>query len=143
MGGFRGGVGNAIKPADASSIGGGYETGGAMGLIRIEDLEVQFHVGVPNLERSQPQRLLFCVEMTHDFTPAAKSDDLAGTIDYYAVSRRIIEMGKNRQWKLIEALASEVAEMILVEFKPASVAVEVKKMILSDARYVSVKVLKP
>lgn len=114
-----------------------------MGLIRIEDLEVQFHVGVPDLERSKAQRLLFCVEMTHDFAAAAKTDDLAGTIDYYAVSRRIIAMGKDRQWKLIETLASEVAEMILVEYKPASVSVEVKKMILPEARYVSVKVVKP
>ena len=114
-----------------------------MGLIRIEDLEVFFHVGVPESERSQPQRLLFCIEMSHDFSLAAKSDDLAGTIDYYAVSRRIIEMAKNRQWRLIETLASDASEMILKEFKPESVAVEVKKMILSEARYVSVKVVKP
>jgi FolB domain-containing protein len=114
-----------------------------MGLIRIDDLEVFFHVGVPDQERAQPQRLLLCVEMVHDFTAAAKSDDLACTIDYYAVSRRLLDLGKNRQWKLIEALASDAAEMILNEFKPESVAVEVKKMILPEARCVSVKVAKP
>jgi FolB domain-containing protein len=114
-----------------------------MGLIRIEDLEVCFHVGVPDGERSQPQRLLICLEMAHDFSAAAKSDDLEGTIDYYAVSKRVIEMGKQREWRLIEALASDVADMILKEFKPESVAVEVKKMILPETRYVSVKVLKP
>jgi dihydroneopterin aldolase len=34
--------------------------------ITIEDLEVLFHVGVPDEERAEPQRLLITIGMTHD-----------------------------------------------------------------------------
>jgi dihydroneopterin aldolase len=56
--------------------------------ILISNLEVFYHVGVSDEERSKPQRLLVSVEITHDFTAAIASDNLAETIDYYAVSQR-------------------------------------------------------
>jgi dihydroneopterin aldolase len=43
-------------------------------------------------------------------------------------------------WKLIETLAVDIAQMILEEFGPRSVAVEVKKFIIPQARHVSVRV---
>ena len=84
--------------------------------IVIRDLEVFYHVGVPDDERARPQRLLLSVEMEGDFAPAAATDDLAHTIDYYAVSRRLLRFGEGRSWKLIEKLAVEVAEAIRTEF---------------------------
>jgi dihydroneopterin aldolase len=48
--------------------------------------------------------------------------------------------GKGRSWKLIETLAVDLAAMILAEFKPERVAVEVKKFVLPEARWVSVRV---
>jgi dihydroneopterin aldolase len=83
---------------------------------------------------------LIDVEMGADFTAAAASDDLTRTIDYYAVSRRLLRLGEGRSWRLIEALAVEVAELVLKEYGAAQVAVEVKKFILPEARHVSVRV---
>jgi 7,8-dihydroneopterin aldolase/epimerase/oxygenase len=111
-----------------------------MDTITISDLEVHYRVGVPDAERAQPQRLLLTVEMEHDFAAAAAGDDLRQTIDYYAVSRRLLALGEGREWKLIETLACEVADLILRSFQAASVTVEVKKFILPEARHVSVKV---
>ena len=42
-----------------------------MDTIAIEDLEVWFHVGVPDEERAHAQRLLISVEMDLDFRAAA------------------------------------------------------------------------
>ena len=111
-----------------------------MDKILIKDLEVRYCVGVPDEERRTPQRLLLCLEMTHDFGPAARQDDLAGTIDYYQVTRRLLAFGENRHWKLIETLAVDIAGMILEEFGPRSVMVRVKKFILPEARHVAVEV---
>jgi FolB domain-containing protein len=112
-----------------------------MDRILIEDLTVSFHVGVPEAERANPQRLTFSVEMEHDFS--AVGDALDRTIDYDALSRRLLNFGRGRSWKLIETLAVEAAEMILREFKPARVTVEVRKFILPHARHVAVRVTRP
>jgi FolB domain-containing protein len=109
-----------------------------MSQISIVDLEVFYRVGVPDAERAQPQRLLVTVEMESDFTTAAKSDGLADTINYYAVTQRLLKLGAGREWKLIEKLASDIADTVLAEFKPLSVSVEVKKFIIPEARHVSV-----
>lgn len=113
-----------------------------MAKICIVDLEVFYRVGVPDVERAQPQRLLLTVEMESDFSAAAKSDGIADTIDYFAVTQRLLKFGAGREWKLIEKLAADIADMVLVEFKPLSVSVEVKKFIIPEARYVAVSLIK-
>jgi len=110
--------------------------------ISIVDLEVFYRVGVPDAERAQPQRLLLTVEMESDFSAAAKSDSITDTIDYFAVSQRLLKFGDRKNWKLIEKLAADIADMILAEFKPAAVTVEVKKFVIPEARHVSVTLTK-
>ena len=109
-----------------------------MDKITISDLEVQLHVGVTEAERAAPQRLLITVEMTHDCKAAAQSGNLAETIDYHAVSQRVLQFGNGCHWELIETLASDIAADILDDFKPRTVMVEVKKFVIPQARYVSV-----
>jgi FolB domain-containing protein len=108
--------------------------------ISIIDLEVFYRVGVPDEERAKPQRLLLTVEMDCDFSKAAKTDGIGDTIDYFAISRRLLKFGDGRSWKLIEKLAADIANLILAEFKPQSVTVEVKKFPIPEARCVSVVV---
>jgi dihydroneopterin aldolase len=112
----------------------------AMDTICIEELEVFYRVGVPEKEREQPQRLLISVEMKQDFVRAAARDDLGATIDYFAVCQRLLGLGEGRSWRLIETLAVEIAGLILEEFRPSAVTVEIKKFIIPQARYVSVRV---
>jgi dihydroneopterin aldolase len=113
-----------------------------MAKISIVDLEVFYRIGVPDAERAQPQRLLLTVELESDFSAAAKSDAIADTIDYFAVTQRLLNFGEGREWKLIEKLAADIAGLILVEFKPHSVFVEVKKFIIPQARHVLVRLIK-
>jgi 7,8-dihydroneopterin aldolase/epimerase/oxygenase len=114
-----------------------------MDQITIKDLTVFIRVGVPDVERAKPQQLLVTVEMDHDFTAAAKNDRLTKTIDYHAVATRLAAFGRRRTWRLIETLAVHMAEMILRQFKPKRVSVEIKKFILPETRYVSVRVTRP
>ncbi len=110
-----------------------------MATITVTDLEVFYRVGVPDEERAQPQRLLLTIEMTADFTAAARSDSIADTVDYFTVSQRLLKFGEGRSWKLIEKLASDLAEVVLAEFQPAAVTIEVKKFPIPQARVVSVR----
>jgi FolB domain-containing protein len=108
--------------------------------IVIQDLEVFCRVGVPEAERARPQRLLLTIELERDFSAAARADDLAETIDYDLLSRRLAGFGEGRDWKLIETLAVDLAAMILREFRPVQVSVEVKKFVLPQTRWVAVRV---
>lgn len=109
-------------------------------LITIEDLEVHYRVGVPDEERAQPQRLLLTLELRLDVSAAAAADDLARTVDYAAVCARLQAWGRGREWRLIERLAVEIADLVLEEFPPRRVAVQVKKFILPQTRWVGVRV---
>jgi dihydroneopterin aldolase len=114
-----------------------------MDTITLQDLEVFYHIGVPDEERVHPQRLLISVEMETDFTLAAAGDDLNHTINYYAVSQRLLSLGKGRSWRLLETLAVHIAEMVLRDFGPRRVHVEIKKFIIPEARHVSVRISRP
>ena len=109
-----------------------------MDTITICDLEVQYHVGVPDEERAHAQRLLITLEMDLDLSQSAREDDLSLTINYYSVSQHLLQLGKGRSWKLIETLAEEIARDVLTRFGPDCIRVEVKKFIIPEARYVSV-----
>lgn len=107
--------------------------------ISIVDLEVFYRVGVPDEERARPQRLLLTVVMESDFTAAAKSDGIGDTINYFSVTQRLLQFGEQQEWKLIEKLAADIADTVFREFKPSAVSVEVKKFIIPQAKYISVK----
>ncbi len=110
-----------------------------MDTIVIKNLEVRFRVGVPDHERAQPQPLTITVELELDTQEAVKTDDLAHTVDYFALSRQIQDMGTNRDWRLIETLAADVAALAM-SHPPVQIArVEVRKYILPDTRYVAVR----
>jgi 7,8-dihydroneopterin aldolase/epimerase/oxygenase len=109
-----------------------------MSKISISDLEVHYRVGVPDAERARAQRLLLTVEMESDFSAAAGSDAIADTIDYFAVTQRLLKFGEDREWRLIEKLAADIADLILAEFKPQAVSVAVKKFVIPQAQFVSV-----
>jgi dihydroneopterin aldolase len=75
--------------------------------IVIDGLEVFYRVGVPDAERSKPQRLLLGVVMEPTSPWRWWPDDLATTIDYAAVSRS----WGGRAAGLIETVAVEIAEV--------------------------------
>ena len=108
-----------------------------MDTITIEDLAVLCRIGVPEEERANPQRLLITITVSGDFSKACTSDQIADTVNYFDVSRRVVEFCRRESFKLIEKLAQELANLIFHEFGAEQVGIVVKKFILSDARYVS------
>src|SRR5438270_11001911 len=114
-----------------------------MDKIIISELEVFYHVGITEGERSQPQRLLLTVEMAHDFKAAAARDNLAETVDYAAVSERLLQSGEDSHWEMMETLAADLAVMILERFSPRQVSLEVKKFFTPQAGCVAVSRTRP
>jgi dihydroneopterin aldolase len=110
--------------------------------ITIVDLEVFYCVGVSDAERAAAQRLLLTVDFNYDFSAAALSDRVEKTINYQRVVDDLLRFGDRRTWKLLEKLVSNIADMLLSDYKPQSVLVEAKKFVIPQARYVSVAMTK-
>jgi dihydroneopterin aldolase len=113
-----------------------------MSKITIADLEVSFCVGVTEQERAKPQRLLITIDMAFDFSSAGVSDRIEKTINYQEVVNEVVKYGEDRSWKLIEKIATNIADHILSRFKPQAIQVEVKKFSIPQARHVSVSLTK-
>jgi 7,8-dihydroneopterin aldolase/epimerase/oxygenase len=110
-------------------------------LIRVVDLEVWAHIGVPDEERARPQRLLITLELRGgDFRRAAKADDVRQTVDYAAVSQWVKNIAEERPRHLIETLAEDIATKLPKLFPIDNLKVEIKKFILPNAQYVSVSI---
>ena len=108
--------------------------------ISIAEIEVECRVGVSDEERSAPQRLIISLELEKDFSDAARADDLTKTIDYHAVWLCVKEICSEKERRLIETLAEEIAGNILREFSPETVRVEIRKFILQETRHVAVRI---
>ena len=110
-------------------------------LIRIVDLEVFSHIGVPEEERREVQRLLISLEISvATFAHAAKTDELSRTINYYDVAQRLRQIAAKRPRKLLETLAEEIATEVLKNYPMQKLTLEIKKFILPDTQYVSVRI---
>jgi dihydroneopterin aldolase len=114
-----------------------------MDIIHIHDLELFYRVGVPDAERAAAQRLLLDIQLHLDFRAAAADDDLTKTINYFEVTQRLLKFGENREWKLIEKLAEDIAAEILTTFRPTRIRVEIKKFIIPEAKHISVSIERP
>jgi dihydroneopterin aldolase len=87
-----------------------------MDIVYIKDLRIDTVIGIYDWEREIKQTLVLNVEMGHDNRPAGSSDDIAKTLDYFTISRRLIEFVSEAQMLLIERVAEECAAIIMQEF---------------------------
>ncbi len=108
--------------------------------IRIEQLEISAHIGVPEEERVTPQRLTINIS----FWPYQQTRDLADNIqnavNYSVVADETKSFVRGQSVNLIETLADQVAAHLLKTFPIQKVTVEVRKFALPDAKYVSATV---
>jgi len=87
-----------------------------MDIVFIKQLEVSCTIGVYDWEKLVQQKLYFDLEMAFDNRPAAASDDINLTLNYFSVSERVSQFALEHQFELIETMAEKVAELIMQEF---------------------------
>ncbi|MCS4236981.1 dihydroneopterin aldolase [Stenotrophomonas rhizophila] len=88
-----------------------------MDKVFIEGLEIDALIGIYDWERRIRQTLRFDLEMGFDNRRPAASDDIADTLNYKAVSKRIEQFVRESDFGLVETLAERIAEIVLREFK--------------------------
>lgn len=98
-----------------------------MDKVFIEALEIEALIGIYDWERRIRQPLLFDLEMAFDNRVPAASDAIADTLDYKAVSKRLIGFVSQSDFGLVETLAERCAEIVLREFNVAKVRLKLSK----------------
>ncbi len=98
-----------------------------MDRVFIEGLKVDAVIGVYDWEREITQPLVFDIEMATDIKPAAASDDLSLTLDYFAISQKVTEFVQQSSYELIETLAEAIAQLIMQDFGVSWLKIKVSK----------------
>jgi len=98
-----------------------------MDTIFLHELEIETIIGIYDWERTTPQTVSIDLEMAWDTARAAESDDIADTLDYKVVAKRLIAVVGESRFQLVEALAERVAEIVLGEYSVPWVRVTLHK----------------
>jgi dihydroneopterin aldolase len=98
-----------------------------MDTIFLSEVKVETQLGVPDWERMVEQTIILDIEIDYDLSKACASDEVTDTIDYGQVVARVRETLQQNSFKLVEALAEHLCQLILLEFNAAKVKVKVAK----------------
>ena len=95
-----------------------------MDRIFLTALSVEAIIGIYDWEREVRQRLEIDLELQADLTAAIASDAIEDTLNYKSVAKRVLGFVQDSRFRLVEALAGEIARIVLAEF-PAVARVRV------------------
>lgn len=87
-----------------------------MDIVFLRDLRIDTVIGIYGWERRIRQTLVFDLEMSADVARAAASDDIADTLNYKAVAKRLTEFVSESEFLLVETLAERCAAIVREEF---------------------------
>jgi 7,8-dihydroneopterin aldolase/epimerase/oxygenase len=98
-----------------------------MDIIFLGEVKVETKLGVPEWERMMPQNIILDIEIAMPHSRACKTDAIEDTIDYGVVVTRIRQTLQENSFKLVEALAEHVCQLILSEFNAPWAKIKVAK----------------
>ncbi len=98
-----------------------------MDRVFIEALEIDCVIGIYDWERKITQKVVLDIEMAFDNRVPAASDRIEDTLDYKAVSKRLIAFVGSSSFQLVETLAERCAGIIQQEFGVAWLRLKLSK----------------
>ncbi len=98
-----------------------------MARIQITNLKLRAIIGANDWERSIKQDIVLNIFMDFDAAEAIQSDDLAHTLDYKKIKRKVVNFVESSQFHLLEKLTSEVLDIIMAESRVEFANVRIDK----------------
>jgi len=95
--------------------------------IFLHGLTTECIIGFIDWERRVRQTVILDIEMPVDCRQASLSDEVADTLDYKKVAKRVLTFIAASEFKLVETLAHRVALLILAEFGVEWVRISLNK----------------
>jgi FolB domain-containing protein len=114
---------------------------GPLDRIRIDGIRINCVIGLNEWERLVRQEVVIDITVHADTRKAGASDNVADTVNYRTVTKKVVEHVASSRYRLIEALAENVARLCLAEPGARRVDVRVRKPgALRDADSVGVEI---
>ncbi|BBB23083.1 dihydroneopterin aldolase [Abyssogena phaseoliformis symbiont OG214] len=88
-----------------------------MDIVFIQGLKIDTVIGIYDWERKIRQDIVLDIEMSADIKAASETDHIDQTLDYKAVSKRLIDFVQNSEFQLVETLAEKITQIVLEEFE--------------------------
>ena len=98
-----------------------------MDKIRLKNIIFYAHHGFYKAERELGQKFEVDIEATCDLSKSARNDDLEQTIDYRRIYTIAHDVFQRNKFKLIETVASKIADGVLEIEVIGSVTIRVRK----------------
>ena len=95
--------------------------------IFLRGLAVECIIGFIEWERRLKQTVVIDLELPVDCRRAALTDDVASTLDYKKVAKRVIAFVEASEFHLVETLAHRMALVVLEEFGVEWIRISVNK----------------
>lgn len=95
--------------------------------IFLRGLQTKCIIGFIDWERQLQQTVVIDLELPCDCARAAASDQVADTVDYKQVAKRVLSFVGESQFQLLETLAQRLAECLLQEFAIGWVRLSINK----------------
>jgi len=108
--------------------------------IHLKELILPTVIGVPDAERELPQSVSMNATLFLECSFKDLNDDISQTVDYFELTRELRRVAARGERKLIETLAEDLAEAILMFEGVRAVTVEIQKFILPNCGCVSVEI---
>lgn len=99
-----------------------------MDIIFIREFRADAWIGVYEWEQQQPQTLEFDLDIGLDTHKAGASDLIRDTIDYGKVVERVRADLQTAKFKLLEALAEHIVQVLFYDFNAQWVKISVAKI---------------
>ncbi len=93
----------------------------------LRNLVFRGRLGVGEEERAGAQEIEVDLELEVDADRAAASDSIGDTVDYMAIAARVGAVVREADARLVEHLASRIADEVLTDERVRGVTVELRK----------------
>ena len=112
-----------------------------MDIVFLHGLRVDAVIGIWDWERQFRQTLEIDLDLGTDIRPAARSDSIDDTVDYKAVTKRVMRLAEEGGFLLVERLAQTIADTLFAEFGVLWVKIRInKKSAVRQVRDVGVRI---
>lgn len=87
-----------------------------MDIIFIRGLRIATIIGINDWEQHIKQTVSIDLELGTDIGKAAATDRIENTLNYKAITKRVMEFVSESRFQLVETLAERIAQLLLEEF---------------------------
>lgn len=98
-----------------------------MAKIRITNLRLRTIIGANDWERDIKQNVIINITIDYDAAKSGQTDKLEDTIDYKAITKKVIALVESSNYFLLEKLAEKVLESVLDNRKVGQAHVRIDK----------------